>query len=494
MPAHSRRQFLQLSALAAAAVPALHAIQPFARKGEARMRLSLAAYSFRDFLPDWRHPQKTPREPAIDLFKFIDFCAAHGCAGTELTSYFFPHNPTDSQLRDIRRHAFLSGVTISGTSVGNNFAMPRGPALDAEIADVKKWIDRAAVLGAPHIRLFAGPEPKGADLTEIKRNCIAAIETCCAYAGERGIFLGLENHGGIVAQPEQLLEIIRSIDSPWLGINLDTGNFHVADPYAALEACAPYAVNVQVKLDIRPGPGKTPQPADFPRIVEILRKARYQGWVVLEYESAEDPWKAVPPALAQLSLLLAGAAAPSASQPLFDGQSLKGWKVTDYGARGEVTVSDGRIVLDAGDPLTGITLDGEPPARMNYEITLEAMKLSGDDFFCALTLPVGDACGTLVVGGWGGSLVGFSSIDELDASENSTTQFKKFDPNQWYRLRVRVTPERLQFWIDDEPFIDTEIAGKKIGMRLGEIEMSQPLGLTSFRTRAALRNIHFRRL
>lgn len=458
------------------------------------MRPSLAAYSFREFLPDWRHPEKTPREPAMDVLKFIDYCAEHGCAGAELTSYFLPREASPARLREIRRHAFLSGVTISGTSVGNNFARARGPALDAEIADVKQWIDRAAVLGAPHMRIFAGPVPKGVDLAEAKRNCISAIEQCCAHAGEHGIFLGLENHGGIVAGPEDLLEIVRAIDSPWLGINLDTGNFHVPDPYAALEMCAPYAVNVQVKLEVRTGAGKPSQPADLPRVVDILRRAKYQGWVVLEYESAEDPWKAVPPALAQLSLLLAGGAAPGESIPLFDGRTLKGWKLTDYAARGEVAVSEGRIVLEPGDPLTGLTLDGEPPARMNYEIALEAMKLSGDDFFCGLTLPMGDACGTLVVGGWGGSLIGFSSIDGLDASENATTQFRKFDPGQWYQLRVRVTPERLQFWIDGEQFIDVEIAGKKISMRLGEIEMSQPLGLSSFRTRAAFRNIHFRRL
>jgi sugar phosphate isomerase/epimerase len=409
-----------------------------------------------------------------------------------LTSYYFPKDVSDEYLRAIHRHAFLKGISISGTSVGNNFARKKGAELDKEIADVKRWIDRAAVLGAPHIRVFAGPQPKDVPLEEVKRNSIAALEECCAYAGQCGIFLGLENHGGIVAEPEALLEIVRAIKSPWLGINLDTGNFHTADPYASLAQCAPYAVNVQVKTEMRPAAEKKNQPADLPRVVKLLRDANYQGWVTLEYEAPEDPWQAVPAALAQLKPLLG--AGPAKEVSLFDGKSLNGWKVTDFGARGEVSVKEGQIILDAGDPLTGINLAGEPPARIDYEISLEAMKLDGDDFFCALTAPVAQSFCTLVVGGWGGSLVGISSIDEMDASENFTTQFRKFVSNRWYRIRFRVTAKKLEAWIDDEQLVDADIEGKKISMRLGEIEMSQPLGIATFRTRSAIRDIKVRSL
>jgi sugar phosphate isomerase/epimerase len=499
MPSLSRRRFFQWCGLTALAAPSLQAIEAFARKGPPRLRLGLAAYSFRDFFKYTVHAGATKlihEERTLEMPGFIDYCAEQGCEGAELTSYYFSKDVTEAQLTAIRRHAFLRGVSITGTSVGNNFARPKGAELDAEIADVKHWIERAAVLGAPHIRVFAGAAAKGLSLEDAKKNCIAALEECCDYAGKRGIFLGLENHGGIVAEPTDLLSIVKAVQSPWLGINLDTGNFRTADPYAGLEACAPYAVNVQIKLEIQPAGAKTKQPADLARIVEMLRKANYQGWTTLEYESAEDPWKAVPVALARLKALLAGAApAPAAEgQALFDGQSLQGWKPIDYGARGEVKVENGQIILGQGDPMTGIVLASEPPARIDYEVTLEAMRVEGDDFFCGLTVPVGDACGTLVVGGWGGSLIGFSSIDEMDASENSTTQFRKLDAGRWYRIRMRVTAKKIETWIDDERIFEAEIEGKKISMRPGEIEISQPFGLTSFRTKAALRDIRFRKL
>jgi len=496
MPTLSRRRFLALSSLAALSA---HAIEPFARKGAPRLRLSLAAYSLREFFKDSTHKQRTDVARTLDMTGFIDFCAEQGCEGAELTSYYFPKDVTKEQLRAIRRHAFLRGVSVSGTSVGNNFARAKGPELDKEVADTKRWIDNAAILGAPHIRVFAGAPPKGTDLAEAKRNCIAAMEEVCAYAGERGIFLGLENHGGIVAEPEQLLEIVKAVKSPWFGVNLDTGNFRTADPYADLAKCAPYAVNVQVKVAIRRAGATEDEPSDLPRVMQILREANYQGWVALEYEAAEDPWKAVPAWLAKLKPLLtasagAGTSAAAEGQPLFDGKTLKGWKSTDFGSGGEVKAEDGKILIGMGEPLTGITWAGEPPARMNYEISLEAMKLAGDDFFCALTAPVGKESGTLVLGGWGGALVGFSSIDDLDASENSTTQFKKFDKDKWYRVRLRVTPKKIEAWIDDEQWINADIDGKKVSMRPGEIEMSAPLGIATFRTASAFRNITLRKL
>jgi sugar phosphate isomerase/epimerase len=497
----NRRHFLQLSSLStlAALTPAGRGIEPFARTGPARLRLSLAAYSFRESFKDSKQPRKPGVEAKLDMPGFIDYCAAQGVEGAELTSYYFPPKVTDEQLLAIRRHAFVRGVSISGTSVGNNFALPKGPKLDAEIADVKHWIHCASVLGAPHIRVFAGAPPKDAPLDEMTRNCIAALEECCAQAGEKGIFLGLENHGGIVAEPEGLLSIVRAVKSPWLGINLDSGNFHTADPYAALAQCAPYAVNVQIKTEIRAKDAKEKSPADLPRLVNMLRDSGYQGWVALEYEAAEDPWKAVPTTLAQLKPLLAAPGKPAAAaaeqwQPLFDGKTLKGWKTTDFGARGEVAVKDGSIVLGQGDPLTGITIDGQPPAKIGYEIALEAMRMEGDDFFCALTAPYGDSHFTLVLGGWGGSLIGISSIDEQDASENETTQFKKFERNRWYRIRLRVEKGAIHAWIDDEEFVKLKVDGRKISMRLGEIESSMPLGIASFQTRAALKEIRVRKL
>lgn len=314
-PFLSRRTFLARCALAGgcSALPGfwkLAAREPLARPGPARLRLSLAAYSFRDSFADSNHKQNRPSEPSkrIDLFNFIDFCADHGCDGTELTSYYFPPAFDDEFLLKLKRHCFLRGIDISGTAVGNTFTPPPGAKRDQEIASVKKWIDHAQVLGAPHIRVFAGTLEKNQDKVDAKKLCIAALEECGAYALERGIYLGIENHGGIVAEPADLLDIIKAVKSPAIGINLDTGNFHTADPYHDLELIAPYAVNVQIKAEIHPM-GQALVKADLQRLVNILRDAHYQGYVALEYESAEDPWKAVPELLKQLQPLCRAAGA-----------------------------------------------------------------------------------------------------------------------------------------------------------------------------------------
>ncbi|MFN0069438.1 MAG: sugar phosphate isomerase/epimerase family protein [Limisphaerales bacterium] len=300
----SRRRFLATGA-AAVAAPLAGAIEPFARPGAPRIGLSLAAYSFRNYFQHADHPRDAETAPAkrIDLFQFLDFCAAQGCEGAELTSYYFPKDCDADFLRRVKRHAFLSGVAVSGTAVGNTFTHPAGPKRDREIAHVKLWVDRAAILGAPHIRVFAGGA-EGQPAGEAKQHCITALGECCAYAGERGVFLGLENHGGIVAASDALIAIVRAVDSPWLGINLDSGNFHTADPWADLAKCTPYAVNVQFKAEMRAA-GRPAEPCDPARLVALLRAAKYQGFLALEYENREDPYTAVPRLLGDLKRALA---------------------------------------------------------------------------------------------------------------------------------------------------------------------------------------------
>ena len=308
----TRRRFLESTLRAGIALSgvfvldtgSLRAIEPVKRTGSPRLRLSLAAYSFRDYFKDTSHKRDASTDPArrMDLFQFIDYCAGHGCEGTELTSYYFPPDFGHDFLIQIKRHAFLRGMAISGTAVGNNFILRPGEKRDREIANVKKWIDHASVLGTSHIRIFAGSAPPGMAPDEARQLCVSAIEECCDYAGGRGIFLGLENHGGIVATAGEILEIVRAVKSPWLGINLDTGNFQTDDPYGDLAKIAPYAVNVQMKGEVHPR-GKGDEPADLPRLVKILRDAGYQGYVALEYESKEDPWTAVPGLLKRMKEL-----------------------------------------------------------------------------------------------------------------------------------------------------------------------------------------------
>lgn len=175
---------------------------------------------------------------------------------------------------------------------------------------------------------------------------------------------------------------------------------------------------------------------------------------------------------------------------LFNGKDLGKWEVTQFGGEGEVFITEtNELVLDMGAIMTGVHWSEEPPSTSNYEISLEAMKLAGNDFFCALTFPVKDSHASYIVGGWGGGLVGLSSVDDLDASENETMTIGGFDPEVWYKIRVRVTDEKIEAWIDDEQNVDLDLKDRKISLRPGDIELSMPLGIATFITRAKYRNI-----
>ena len=208
-----------------------------------------------------------------------------------------------------------------------------------------------------------------------------------------------------------------------------------------------------------------------------------------------------------IMLFLAGCAGrtgkqaePSASAPadslnwnyLFDGETLDGWEITNFGPQGPVYVSGGSIILEMGDGTTGITIKEAFPT-MNYEVELEARKITGNDFFCGMTFPVEESFCSLIVGGWSGPVVGLSSIDDLDASENETQILKKFEHDRWYKIRLKVTPGRIEAWIDDEQVVNFETAGRKLSIR-PEVGLSRPFGIASWRTTAALRNIKVRDL
>lgn len=179
--------------------------------------------------------------------------------------------------------------------------------------------------------------------------------------------------------------------------------------------------------------------------------------------------------------------------PLFDGKSLGSWTPTDFGGQGSVLVKDGMILIEEGQPMTGITWKGKPLPKVNYEIRLEAQKVQGNDFFCALTFPAKEASCSLVLGGWGGGVIGLSSIDGFDASENETTNYMTFDKGTWYKVRLRVTDDRIQAWVDDDRIVDIETADKILSVRI-ETEANRPLGFATFYTRAIYRKIELREL
>lgn len=188
-------------------------------------------------------------------------------------------------------------------------------------------------------------------------------------------------------------------------------------------------------------------------------------------------------------------------QDLFNGETLAGWAQSGFEGEGEVKVvnpfRDKRpaILIQEGVTLSGITWTrGAALPKINYELTLEVMKVAGSDFFCGLTFPVGATACSFIVGGWGGNVVGISSVDHSDAADNDTTSGKDFELNRWYKIRVKVTDAKIECWIDAEQVVDLETAGRKIGLRPGEIQKSLPLGLATYMTRAAVRDVKLRRL
>lgn len=185
--------------------------------------------------------------------------------------------------------------------------------------------------------------------------------------------------------------------------------------------------------------------------------------------------------------------AESSWQPLFDGKALGSWQPSKFGGDGAVRVENGQIIMDTGKPFTGITWAGAEPPKTNYEIALQAMRVDGRDFFAGITFPVGDSFCSLILGGWGGTVIGLSSVNGEDASQNQTSQSMEFEQGRWYNVRIRVTDAAIETWLDDKQIIKQELKGNKISIRV-EMDPSLPLGIASWRTKAALRDLRLRKL
>jgi hypothetical protein len=182
-----------------------------------------------------------------------------------------------------------------------------------------------------------------------------------------------------------------------------------------------------------------------------------------------------------------------AGESLFDGKTLGNWRPSKFFGQGTVTVEDGAIVLGSGKDLTGVTWGGPALPTTSYELTLQARRVEGRDFFAGITFPVGESFCSLILGGWGGEIVGLSSVNGMDASENSTSQAISFELQRWYTVRIRVTPATIAAWLDDRQIIEQELKGNTVGVRI-EVEPSQPLGIASWRTKSAIRDIRLRKL
>ena len=283
----NRRLFLKSGSLAVG-LAALNGGSLLASPGKAkshdsRMKLSLAAYSFNAMF----------RNGELTMHEFIDYCDDLKLDGTELTSYYF-ESEEDSYLLGLRNKCFHLGLDISGTAIGNNFITADKNKRSEEIRSVKRWIDKAAILGAPSIRVFGGNEiPEGHTESDAYEWVISSLQECVEYAGKKGIVLAIENHGGFPKTSEQVIRIVQAVDSPWFGVNLDTGNFD-GDWYRQIAELAPYAVVVQLKVRMKSTvPGGKPFTSDIERIIGILKNEGDRRYAVLEYEE-DRPYEEIP--------------------------------------------------------------------------------------------------------------------------------------------------------------------------------------------------------
>lgn len=283
----SRRDFLKTGALVAlGGIGGMaEAVEPVQRKGGPVIKVGCCAYSYRKYL--------TGEKPEMTLESFLDKAGEIGCDGVEITSYYFPTDMTVEYLNKLKRRAFLLGLDVCSMSVGNNFVLPAGDGRNAQIAAVKKNLEFAAELGAPCMRVFGGGLPKGTSADDAVKWVGDCLNECTDSASQRGVMLALENHGGIPSTSEQVISIMSSVKSDWVGSNLDCGNFRSADPYAEIARVAPYAITTHLKSEVSPL-GKPKEKADVKRIAGILKAAGYRGYLNLEYEGAEDPKTAVP--------------------------------------------------------------------------------------------------------------------------------------------------------------------------------------------------------
>lgn len=291
----SRRGFLAAGATGAFA-GRLTAIDPIVRPKPSFIKLSVAAYSFHRLLE-----RKKDKTPAMTIEEFIDHAGTWCVPAVELTSYYFSDS-SPAYFAGLKGRCTRLGLDVSGGAVGNNFCVTDPAKLRNEIESVKRGTDAISLLGGKTLRIFAGTLAKGDTEEAARPRVVAAIQEACDHAAKTGVYLALENHGGITATADQLLALVAAVKHPWFGVNLDTGNFHTADPYADLARIAPYAVTVQMKTEVEAA--QTPKvPADMGRLFTILRSAGYRGTVALEYEGAEDPNTAVPRFLRQMKCL-----------------------------------------------------------------------------------------------------------------------------------------------------------------------------------------------
>jgi sugar phosphate isomerase/epimerase len=314
------------------------AAEPIKRVGGSNFKISINAYSFTGILPQTHEdqtvgasaplpappkdaPKRTKKKGTrkggtkMTLFDLIDFCSKNNIDGCDPTGYFFPTYPTpptDEYLYSLKRHAFELGVGISGTGVRNNFTTSDVSLRNYSVQKIKNWIEVAAKLGAPVLRVFCDTQLRamtwhdvapGATREQVRDWIIADLKECTAHGERFGVIVGVQNHGDFLQTGDQVLELIQGVDSDWCGAIVDTGYFnHAPDPYAEMEKVAPYAVNWQVKQS--PWGEESDVPMDLVRLLKIVRSSGYSGYLPIETLES-NPDVAVPEMVNKLRAAIA---------------------------------------------------------------------------------------------------------------------------------------------------------------------------------------------
>jgi sugar phosphate isomerase/epimerase len=302
------------------------ALEPIKRAGGSALKVSCNAYSFGKLLND----QLQGRGEGLSLFDLLEFCAKENFDGIDPTGYYLPGYekngpgvPTDKYIFELKRRAFDLGLGISGTGVGNNFTVSDRAARAKDVQRIKNWAEVAGKLGAPVLRVFADTQMRaqtwqtvsnGATRDQVEEWIAADIRECADHAGKFGVIIGVQNHGDFIKTADNLISLLKRIDSPWCGAIVDTGYFKAADPYEEMAKAAPYAVNWQIKQSPLGVESEEASPTDLPRLLRVVRASGYRGYLPIETLSPRggtgnyDPFKVVPKFLAQLREAIAATA------------------------------------------------------------------------------------------------------------------------------------------------------------------------------------------
>lgn len=251
------------------------------RAAGAGVRIALNAYSFNQPL----------RAKTMDWNGVVDYCAVHGIGALDATGYYFesyPEAPAAEDLRELKRRAFVNGVTIHGTGVRNDFAVTDAAARQRDVAMVKAWIEAAEILGASVIRVFTGQKvAEGTTFDKTLEWMAPALRECAEHGRRHGVLVGLQNHHDFVKTATETIRIVEAVDSEWFGVILDVGSLRKDDPYREIERLAPYAVSWQLKETVWYGEKEVP--TDLRRVKEIIDKIGYRGVLPIETLGAGDP-------------------------------------------------------------------------------------------------------------------------------------------------------------------------------------------------------------